>query len=230
MRILGIIPARGGSQRVPRKNVRPLGGKPLVAHSIEAALGATKLTRLVVSSDDAEILQIARDYDLRLALPRPAEISTDRSLAIEFVQHALSQLESSGEPAFAGVAIIQPSSPLTQSTDIDATISLLEATGADSAVSVMALDHAIHPIKLKTMEGDRLLPFWEEERGRMAMHELPALYVRNCAVYVTRRNVLDSGSILGSDSRGYVMPRERSVDINDPFDLELAEFLFARMT
>src|SRR5262249_36615168 len=109
--------------------------------------------------------------------------------------------------------------------DVDATIDLLERTGADSAVSVMRLDHAVHPAKLKRLEGDRLLPYLEEERGRMASHELPDVYVRNCAVYASRRATVDAGDLLGLDSRGYVMPRERSIDINEPLDLKFAEFL-----
>ena len=93
----------------------------------------------------------------------------------------------------------------------------------------MKLDHAIHPLKLKTLAADgRLLPYLEEERGRMAAHELPPLYVRNGSVYVTRRRVIEAGAIIGDPCVGYVMPRERSIDINDAMDLELANFLLSR--
>jgi CMP-N-acetylneuraminic acid synthetase len=228
MKVLGIVPARGGSKRLPRKNVRRLGGKPLVAWAIEASLGAKRLARVVVSSDDEEVLAIAAGYDPRLVLRRPAEISHDTALAITFVQHALATLEAAGEGPYEAIAIIQPSSPLTISADIDATIELLEKSGADSAVTVMALDHAIHPLKLKRMEGDRLLAYLEEERGRMAAHQLPPLFVRNCAVYASRRRVVDGGQILGEDCRGHVMPRERSLDINEEIDLAFVEFLLAR--
>ena len=126
------------------------------------------------------------------------------------------------------VAIVQPSSPLTLARDIDGTIDLLDQSGAESAVSVVQVDHAIHPAKLKVMQGDRLLPYLEAEGERMAEFQLPRVYVRNCAVYVSRRAVIESGKILGDDCRGYEMPRERSVDINSPFDLEFARFLWAR--
>ena len=228
MRILAIIPARGGSKRVPRKNLRPLGGKPLVAWSIEAALAAKQLDRIVVSSDDDEVLKIAAGYDPRLALRRPAEISNDLSPAIDYVRHALVELEQACEPSFDIVVIVQPSSPLTTAADIDATISLLISSGADSAVSVVQLDHAIHPVKLKTLQGDRLLPYWEEEQGRMAAHQLPTLYARNCAVYAIKRQVIESGHIIGPDCRGFVMPRERSVDINEELDWQFAQFLAQR--
>lgn len=225
MRVLGIVPARAGSKRLPRKNVRRLGDKPLVAWAIEAARSASSLDRLVVSSDDPEVLECARSYDQELPLRRPAELARDRSPAIDYVRHALDAV--GGE--FDAVAIVQATSPFTQPGDIDATVSLLQSTSADTAVSVMKLDHAIHPVKLKVMEGDRLLPYIEEERGRMAAQDLPDLYVRNCSVYATRRRILTSGEIIGPDCRGYVMPRERSIDINDATDFAFAEFLLARV-
>jgi CMP-N,N'-diacetyllegionaminic acid synthase len=228
LRTLGIIPARAGSKRLPRKNVLPLGGKPLVAWSIEAARGAQRLTRLVVSSDDREVLDIAASYDERLPLTRPAELATDTSLAIEFVRHALETLEGQGEGPFEAVVIIQPSSPLTLPADIDATVDLLATSGAESAVSVVQLDHAIHPWKMKVLDGDRLLSYLVDERGRTAAHELPPIYVRNCSVYATRRSAIDAGQILSDDCRGYVMPRERSIDINEELDLAFAEFLLSR--
>jgi CMP-N-acetylneuraminic acid synthetase len=225
LKTLGIIPARGGSKRLPRKNVRLLGGKPLVAWTIEAARSARRLTRLVVSSDDREVLDIAAGYEPQLALPRPAEISADESPAIDYVRHALDVLEGQGQGPFEAVVIVQPSSPLTLADDIDATIQLLLDSGADTAVSVMQLDHAIHPLKMKILKGDRLLPYLEDERGRMAAHELPAVYVRNCSVYATRRSLIDAGQVIGDDCRAYVMPRERSLDINEELDLKFAEFL-----
>jgi CMP-N,N'-diacetyllegionaminic acid synthase len=228
LRVLGIIPARGGSKRVPRKNLRILDGKPLVAHSIEAARAATRLARLVVSSDDEEVLAIARNYDPLYPVRRPAELATDAALAIEFVRHALQTLENAGEPAFHAVAIVQPSSPLTLTSDIDGTIELLENSGADSAVSVVEVDHAIHPMKIKSMEGDRLVAYFQEEKNRMAAHQLPKLFVRNCSVYAIRRATIESGEIIGDDSRGYVMPRERSIDINDELDWEFLQFLASK--
>jgi len=133
-----------------------------------------------------------------------------------------------GEPPVDAIAIVQPSSPLTLGADIDATVELLAVTGAESAVTVVKLDHAIHPAKLKRLDGDRLLPLIEDEGGRMASHELPPVYVRNGAVYATRRDVIERDAILGDDCRAHVMPRERSIDINDPLDLAFAEFLLTR--
>lgn len=225
MRVLGIIPARGGSKRLPRKNVAPLGGKPLVAWAIEAALSANKLDHVVVSSDDAEVLGIAAKYGDEVGLRRPEEFATDSAPAIDYVLHALSSLESAGAKPFDAVAILQPTSPFTLPEDIDETVCLLERSGADTAVSVMELDHAIHPVKLKRFEGDRVLPYFEEERGRMAAADLPSVYVRNCSVYVTKRELIDRRIIIGDDCRGYLMPRDRSLDINEALDLQFANFL-----
>jgi CMP-N,N'-diacetyllegionaminic acid synthase len=204
-----------------------LGGKPLLHWAIEAACASACLDRIVVSSDDEAILNEALRFDRSLPLPRPSHLSSDTSLAIEYVQHALQQLESNGD-RFDCIAIVQPSSPLTVPGDIDATVDLLDRSGADSAVSVVKLDHATHPLKLKCLNEGRLIPYLEPENGRMAAHELPELYVRNGSVYASRRHVIECDQVIGVDCRAYVMPRERSIDINDTFDLAFAEFLIER--
>jgi CMP-N,N'-diacetyllegionaminic acid synthase len=179
----------------------------------------------VVSSDDPRVLEIAREYPSLHPLERPAELATDTAPAIAYVRHALDTLGES----FDAFCIVQPSSPLTLSSDVDGTVELLERTGAETAVSVVELDHAVHPFKMKVMDGDRLLPFLEEEKGRMAAHELPKIFVRNCSVYVSRLSVLDAyGAVVGADQRGYVMPPERSIDINVELDLVIAEVLLSR--
>lgn len=228
MRTLTLIPVRGGSKRCPRKNARLLGDKSLTARAIETALGARLPARVVVSSEDAELLEIARSYDPAIAHERPAPLADDTSLVIHTVRHVLDDLESRGEPPFDAVAIIQASSPFTTSADVDAVLELLERSGADSCVGVSAVDFTFHPAKLKLLDGDRLLPYLVDEQGRMAAHEMPTVYARNGSIYASRRAVIDSGRVLGADCRGYVMPRERSVDINDELDWEFAEFLVAR--
>jgi CMP-N-acetylneuraminic acid synthetase len=223
--VLGIVPARAGSKRLPRKSVRLLGGKPLVVWALEAARVARRLRCVVLSSDDESILALAADSPPVMALRRPADLAGDTSPAIDYVRHALDTLEAAGHGPFDAIAIVQPSSPLTLPEDIDATVGLLQRSGADSAVSVVRVPHDVHPAKFKVLRGDRLLPYLEEENGRMAAHDLPDVYVRNCAVYVSRRHVVAAGQIIGADCRGHVMPRERSIDINDEMDLRFAEFL-----
>lgn len=228
MRILGIVPARAGSKRVPGKNLRRLGGKTLVERAIELGLACPSLSDLCVSTDDVQILALAGAYPSLLSVVRPTELATDESPAIDYVLHALEKIERERE-SYDAVVILQPSSPLTAPADVEGTIQLLCATGAESAVSVVRIAHDVHPAKMKRLDGDRLVPYFEDERGRMAAHQLPELYVRNCSVYATQRSVIDSGRIVGEDCRGFVMPRDRSVDINDELDLEFAEFLLRRV-
>ena len=227
--ILGIIPARAGSQRVPKKNLRLLGGTPLVARAIESALEAKTLDRVMVSSDDKEVLSLARDYREVIVLRRPKELAQSNSPAIDYVKHSLNFVESEHVEQVDIVAIIQPSSPFTSPDDIDGTVNLLEQSGADSAVTIVKIDHAIHPKKLKICEEDRLLPYIEDENGKMMEHELSDVFVRNGSVYVTHRHVIETGDIIGNDCRGYLMPKERSLDINEEIDFLFAEFLSERI-
>lgn len=227
-RLLGIIPARKGSKRVLDKNIRPVGGKSLIARTIETALSVDCFDRLVVSSDADAILDIAAQYEPRLALRRPSNISGDLSPAIEYVIHALNSIESMGEGPFHAIAILQPTSPFLSPNDIRAALDVFNTTHADSVTSVVRVEHTLHPVKYKTLEGDRLHAYFEEENGRVSAQDLPPIYVRNGAIYISRREVVDRGQIIGADCRAYVMPRERSIDINDELDLQFAEFLMLR--
>ncbi len=224
MNILGIIPARGGSKRIPGKNKRKLGGKELVRYSIESSLSSKEITDIVLSSDDDGILKIGEEYQDLICLKRPQNISDDLAPAITYVNHVIESLSKE----YDIVVIIQPTSPFTLGEDIDNTIKLLCNSDADSSVSIMKLDHAIHPVKLKTLQGFELKPFIEEESGRMAAHELPELFVRNCSVYASKISSIRSGNIIGDKCLGFEMPRERSIDINDPIDFEFAEFLIKK--
>ena len=224
--ILGIIPARAGSKRVPGKNKKKLAGKELIRYAIEACIDSTLLNKIIVTSDDKDILKIADNYHQINRIERPNNISGDKAAAITYVDHTLSILEDK----FTHIVIIQPTSPFTTGADIDHTIDLLvQNEDADSAVSVMKLDHAIHPIKLKLKNLDQeLVPYLQEEKGKMAEHELPEIFVRNCSVYASKIHVINKGKIIGDKCLGYVMPRERSIDINDPIDFAFAEFLIER--
>ncbi len=226
MNIVGIVPARAGSKGLVRKNVRVLGDKPLVQWAMDAALTARTLSALYVSSDDPDVLDLARARAGAIALERPADLAADDSPAIDYVRHVLAAYEASGQRADA-VCIVQPTSPFTLGDDVDACVEVLEQTGADTVVTVVEMPHDVHPVKAKRLVGGRLEPYLEEERGRMSKADLPPAYVRNCSVYLTRREVVESGVIIGQDCRGVVMPRARSVDINDAFDFRFAQFLWA---
>jgi CMP-N,N'-diacetyllegionaminic acid synthase len=228
MNILGIIPAREGSKRVPQKNFRVFADTTLTDIAINQALGSKLISTIVISSDSTDVLAIAKKYDQVIPLLRPKELSNDHSPSIDYIRHTLSVLEK--EQNYDLVVIIQPSSPLRSSKDIDNTIKLLiDNPKADSAVSIVKVSHMVHPLKLKTLQGNILLPFIEDENGRFASNDLPDIYVRNCAVYASWRIDMETKpDIIGNKSLGYLMPAETSVDINDMIDFEFAEYLFKK--
>ncbi len=229
LKILAIIPAREGSKRVPKKNFRPFANTTLVDLAIQQALDSRMLTTIVLSSDSDDVLRIASKYNHLLALKRPEELSDDLSPAIDYVRHALINLETN-DNIYDLVVILQPSSPLRTAHDIDACIEkLLLHSHADSCVSVVKVDHMIHPIKLKKLNGEVLEPYIEEEAGRFASQDLPDIYVRNCAVYVTWRKDLEvRRDVIGHKCLAHIMPDNTSVDINTMLDFEFAEFLYAK--
>lgn len=229
MRILGVIPARGGSKGVPRKNLAPVGGVPLVVRAVHAAAASTRLTRTVVSTDDDEIARVAEAAGGDVPFRRPAELAADSAQAIPNIQHALGEVErqEGGEP-YDAVMMLQPTTPFRTAADIDAAVELLEATGADSVISLVDVG-GHHPARMHYVEDGRILnhPLSEayENQNRQ---ELRPMYIRNGAIYLTRRSTLLSGSFRGADSRAYLMPPERSVNIDGPMDLAFANWLAER--
>jgi CMP-N,N'-diacetyllegionaminic acid synthase len=224
MKIVGIIPARKGSKRVPGKNTKLLAGKPLIQYAVDACLGSKLLDTIIISSDDEEIEKIAVQYPKVEFDRRPEELSTDTSPAIDYVHHILKIFFKDTPPDI--IVIVQATTPFVLASDIDQTIqTLLNDNTADTAVSVVKVEQLYHPFKLKTMEGNKLLPYLVDEKGKMAAHELPDVYVRNGAVYASRLSVIKKNQIIGDHCLAHVMPFERSVDINYPIDFEFAAFL-----
>lgn len=220
MNVLALVPARGGSTRVARKNLARLGGRTLVRRALETALAADCFAAVALSSDDPEILAEAEGLPV-VTIARPDALATATARSLDVVLHALDTLNES----FDAVAIVQCTSPFTAPGDLEGTVALMEDSGAGSVVSVTRVEAALHPLKLKLMDGDRLRP-WLADDEMTPSHELPELWVRNGSVYLTRVDVLREGHIMHpSDQRGYVMPEERSYDIDTPRDLAFAEFL-----
>jgi CMP-N-acetylneuraminic acid synthetase len=223
VRVLAVVPARGGSRRVPRKNLAVLGGRTLVRRALETALAAGCFARVALSSEDDEILAQAEGLDVAV-VRRPPELASDTARAHDVVVDALRGLETDGR--FDAVAVVQATSPFTAPEDLAGAVRLLETSGAASVVSVVRLEAALHPLKLKRLQPDgRLLPFLADD-ALTPSHELPPLWVRNGSIYVSRREVLDRGELVDdADTRGYEMPAERSFDVDTPRDLAFAAFL-----
>lgn len=224
IRFLGIITARGGSKGVPDKNTKNLLGKPLIAYTIGAAKESAYLDRCIVSTDSKEIADIAAAHDAEVPFMRPDELATDTALALDVLNHAIHILKEQGEE-YDYVLMLQPTSPMRTGADIDACIQLAAEKSADSVFSMKQLiDFA--PQKLKILDDDgRILPYGEKEKGQSApRHVGPDLYKRNCAIYLTKTELIEQGDQFGDTSYAYVMPEERSIDINTPVDFALAEF------
>ncbi len=223
-RVLGVVPARGGSKGVPRKNLAPVGGVPLVVHALRHGAAARTLARTVVSTDDAEIAAVARAAGGDVPFLRPAELARDDTPTLPVLLHALAALEAAGDARYEYVCILQPTNPLRRPEDVDACVELALATGADSVVTVCP---APHPAKLKRIVDGRLVPYVVEETEGARRQDLGApAWRRNGAVYVIRRKVLASGRLYGDDCRAVEMPAERSVDVDGPGDLRIVEALW----
>ena len=229
-KLLALIPARAGSKRVPNKNIRPFGGSNLTEIAIKQALGIPQITTVALTTDSDDLISMFQEVRGLACIKRPAVISDDKAPAIAYVRHALAFLETKLNIRYDYVMILQPTSPLRLNEDIIGTIQLIQKhPEADSAVSVVRVDHLNSPIKMKVFNGVELIPYLEPENGRLAADQLPVLYVRNCAVYITRRQKIDLFlDVMGSTSVGYPMPAERSIDINEMIDFEFAEYLTIR--
>lgn len=226
--ILAVIPARGGSKGIPRKNTYPLAGKPLLAYSIEVALGARLVTDVVVSTDDAEIREVALRYGAQAPFLRPAELATDTALAIPTVQHAVSEMERRRGIAYNYVAMLQPTAPLRTVDDLERCLTQLFESAADGIISVVHVDNW-HPMKMKRFVDGWLVNYQEPPVENPPRQILPPVYMVNGAIYASRRNVLMNRSTFSGDRcLGYIMPAERSVNIDAEVDFIVAEYFLRR--
>lgn len=226
--VLGVIPARGGSKGIPRKNLAPLNGRPLIAYTCEAALSSARLTRVVVSTEDAEIARVAKSLGVEAPFSRPAALAGDATPMIDVLLDLLAELESRERYRPDVLVLLQPTSPFRRGEHIDAAVDLLRASGADSVVSVTPVPHQLTPESLMRLDGDRLVPV-TGSAGPLRRQDKPRLFARNgpAVVAVRTRTLLEDRTLYGRDTRGLVMSREDSIDVDDAFDLEVADLLMA---
>jgi len=231
-KILAVIPARGGSKGVVRKNIRSICGTPLIAYTIETALAAGHLLyRTIVSTDDAEIAAVAREYGAEVPFVRPADLAGDKVPTLPVLQHAVNFIEAQDEIKLDWVLLLQPTAPLRALEDIEGSLSAADQNKCDSVISVVQV-FAEHPILMKRIENDQLLPYCvEEKEGTRRQDYQPPAFMRNGAIYLTRRDVLmDQGTIWGQVIRPYVMPPERSVSIDSELEVKLVELIMQQRT
>lgn len=219
-KVLGIIPARGGSKGIPGKNIRMVAGKPLIAWTIEAANRSKYLDRLILSSDDAEIIQVARKWGLEVPFVRPAELARDDTPGIAPVLHAVKEL-----PGYDYVVLLQPTSPLRTAEDIDRCLEACLESSAPGCVSVTEPEHS--PYLMYTLVGGRLHPLLDGQ-PYVRRQDMPKVFTLNGAVYVAEIGSLLQGEVLvTTETVAYVMPRNRSVDVDEEIDLSFCEVLLS---
>ncbi len=221
MRLLALIPARAGSKRIPNKNMRLLAGKPLIVWTIEAARRCRRLGHVLVSTDSPAIAEIARAGGADVPFLRPAALATGSAPMVGVARHAVSFVEGQGRTVSA-VVTLQPTSPLRTAEDIDAAIELFSVDPVRALVSLSSLPSPQE--FLMRLDGDVAVPLsgmWPHIRSQDA----EPVYTLNGAIFITPRSVLDKGSLVGERPRAFLMPRDRSIDIDDEVDWRIAEAL-----
>ncbi|HNT23100.1 MAG TPA: acylneuraminate cytidylyltransferase family protein [Anaerolineales bacterium] len=223
MRNLAIIPARGGSKGIPNKNIAFVGGRPLIAWTIQAARSVSEIERVIVSTDSPAIAQVAQQYEAEVPFLRPAELARDETPSIDVVIHLVNELEKADGYRPDYILLLQPTSPLRSAEDIRSALRLAQEKNALSVVSVCPAGQ--NPYWMKTISKDGLMhPFLQTTSTRR--QDLPSLYVPNGAIYLTQREwLLEKRAFYTDQTHAYVMPPERSLDIDEPWDMTLAKLI-----
>lgn len=217
---LAIIPARGGSKRLPRKNILPLKNKPLISYSIQAGLECQLINNVLVSSDDLEILEISKEHGANV-IKRPIELASDTSTSFDAIRHAIENTQRHDY-----VVLLQPTSPLRTSKHITEAIKLLELKNADAIVSVCEMDHS--PLWSNTLDSSLSMNnFLPDDVQDKRSQDLEIFYRLNGAIYICKTSKLleNESFMLKENIYAYVMERKDSVDIDEKFDLNLAEVI-----
>ncbi len=217
---LAIIPARGGSKRLPRKNLLDLCGKPLIAWSIEAALKSKYISKVIVSSDDEEILNIAKEYKADF-IKRPDELASDTATTFDALKHTLKNVGK-----YDYVVLLQPTSPLRTEKHIDEAIELLKEKNADAIISVCEMEHS--PLWSNTLDENLdMSNFSRDEVLNKRSQDLPKYYRLNGAIYICKTDKLlqNESFFLKENIYAYKMDKKDSVDIDEEIDFKFAEIL-----
>jgi CMP-N-acetylneuraminic acid synthetase len=226
MRILGIIPARGGSKGVPRKNIKLLGGKPLIEYTSEIALKSKLLTKVVLSSDDDEIIEVAKSIGIEVPFKRPSNLAGDSTPTLPVIQHALDFFKSNGEE-FDAVCLLQTTSPFRTVKFLDQALEKFITSNTDSLISVQEVPHEYNPHwTFKTNKEGNLEIATGEKEIISRRQDLPNSYHRDGSIYITDTNIIEKeNSLFGSIISYIVSPKETYVNIDTLDDWAKAEFI-----
>lgn len=227
-RLVAIIPARGGSKRLPRKNILDLAGKPLIAWTIEAGLKSKYVDRVIVSTDDEEIAEISKKYGADVPFIRPKELASDTSSIINAVRHAIQLLRENGDD-FEYILLLQPTSPLRTEEHINQAIQLLIEKKADGVLSIVKVDHPVE--WTNTLPEDCSMDgFFSDEMKGLNSQEFPTRYMLNGAIYISKieKKLTSDFMVFRSNCYGYIMNKFDSVDVDTYYEYKLSEFLIKR--
>jgi CMP-N,N'-diacetyllegionaminic acid synthase len=228
MPVVALIPARGGSKGIPGKNLAVVAGRPLIAYTIEAAQSAGCCDRIIVSTDDQDIAQAAREFGAEVPFMRPADLAGDASPMLGVLCHALDWCEQSGEHIDAMV-LLQPTSPLRSARHIREAVALFFQHHATSVVSVMEVPHQFNPVSVLSIEDGVLQPYLKDGPRVTRRQDKPKVYARNGpAVLVCDPAMLRFRELYGPTCVPYLMSAVDSLDIDERDDLDLAEWLIER--
>ena len=217
---LAIIPARGGSKRLPRKNILDLNGKPMIAYSIEAGLKSKYIDKVVVTSDDNEILNISEKYGADI-ISRPNYLASDTATSFDAIKHTLENIEK-----YDYIILLQPTSPLRTSKQINEAIELLDKKGADAIVSVSEMEHS--PLWSNTLDDNLSMKnFLKDEILNKRSQDLDTYYRLNGAIYICKVDILleQKSFFLKDNIFAYVMDRGNSIDIDEKIDFDFVSLL-----
>lgn len=221
--ILAIIPARGGSKGIPRKNIKNLDGKPLIAYTIEEAQKSKYIDRLIVSTEDEEIAMISKKYNLEVPFLRPEQLAKDDIAGIDPILHAVKWFHRNGYD-FDYVICLQCTSPFRNIEQIDEAIEKLIIKDADSIVSVS--ESEVSPCWMKKIENGLMKDFLEDSTFYSRRQDVPKTYRLNGAIYIAKTKVLlKNKNWYTKNTLAYIMDKKSSIDIDDMIDFEFAEFL-----
>jgi CMP-N,N'-diacetyllegionaminic acid synthase len=226
-RVLAVVPARGGSKGLPRKNVLPVGGVPLVARVGHVVRDCPAIDRTVVSTDDEEIAAVAMAAGIDAPFRRPPSLSGDLIGDIDVLQHALAATEADDATHYDVVVMLQPTSPLRTAAQVEAAIALLVERDLDAVWTVSPTDGKAHPIKQLRLDDGLLHYDHPDATTVVARQQLPPLWHRNGVAYVLRRRCLEDGTLLGARTGGLVIDGPVA-NIDDATDLAWADFLLTR--
>lgn len=218
-RVLALIPARGGSKGIPGKNIIDLCGKPLIAYSIQAGLDSAYVDDVVVSTDSEEIASVAKEYGASVPFIRPDELASDTAKSIDVILHAVEWLKDNGQ-TYDIFILLQPTAPLRTSADIDAAMEKFVAEGMQGLISVAKVSES--PVLMRTIASDGRLERIVAANDNLRRQEMPEYYVMDGSIYIIRIDELNKNTNFGDSPIPYVMPPERSVDIDEYEDLERA--------